>query len=257
MNASEWPTALGADGVGWSIDRAAIIRSVSLTCQPGRVTGLVGPNGSGKSSLLRLLAGLRTPDAGRVLLGERLMTDVERADLARTVAFVDQTASAHEDYTVRQVVELGRAPYVGRWQPLGPDDHDRVETALQTLELTELAQRRWRQLSGGEQQRAHIARALAQDTPVVVLDEPLNHLDIRHQLALLRTLRQLADSGRTVLLSLHDLSMALRWCDDVGVLKHGALTSWGAAATCLTPDVIADVFGVQARVERGVIVYEG
>ena len=241
---------IAGENVRWSVGSRTIVHDVTLSAQPGRLTGLLGPNGSGKSSLLRLLVGLRTPDAGLTTVHGQALGNFAARELARLVAFVDQTPSAHDDYRVRQVVELGRAPHLGRWQGLGEHDQHLVDTAVDTLGLRELANHRWSQLSGGEQQRTHIARALAQDTPVIVLDEPLNHLDIRHQLALLDALKNLATQGRTVLLTCHDLNLAMRWCDEVGVLSEGRLVQFGSPENCLTPALVKRVFGVHASRER-------
>ena len=245
----------------WAVDGRAVVDDVSLRCEGGHLVGLVGPNGSGKSSLLRLVAGLRQPDAGEIRLDGMPASELSPRQIAQRLAFVDQTAWAHEDYGVRQVVSLGRAPYLGRWTSPGATDRALVDAAMEAVEISHLADRRWGGLSGGERQRVHIARALAQDTPLLVLDEPLNHLDIRHQLALLKTLRRLAGDGRTVIVSLHDLNWALQRCDEVGVLRAGRLHRYAPAAECLTAEVISDVFAVPASVhrspgERGHIVFD-
>lgn len=237
------------DDLRWGVGGHEIVRGVSGEARSGEVLGLVGPNGSGKTSLLRLLTGVRTPDAGRVNVEGRDITSFARKELAQHVAFVDQLAHAHDDYTIGQVVELGRAPYLRRFSPLTPHDREVVHHALDIMDLHGLAGKTWATCSGGERQRAHIARAFAQDTPVIVLDEPLNHLDVRHQVGLMAVLRRIAGEGRTVITSLHDLSVALRRCDALLVMADGRLDVAGSPLACLTPETIRQVFGVEATLE--------
>ncbi|MFD8796008.1 ABC transporter ATP-binding protein, partial [Streptomyces vinaceus] len=192
-----------AEKLSWSVAGAAVVREVSADIAPGETVALLGPNGSGKSSLLRCLAGLRTPGAGTVRYDGESVRDWSARRIARHVAFVAQDAGADSDLRVADVVGLGRTPYRDRWR--GPDATDReaVADALERVGLTALAGRSWKALSGGERQRAHIARALAQRPYGLLLDEPTNHLDVKHQLELMELL---AGSGRTVLVALHDLS---------------------------------------------------
>ncbi|WP_405981872.1 ABC transporter ATP-binding protein [Streptomyces sp. NBC_00158] len=233
-----------AEGLSWSVAGTPVVRGVSLDVAPGETVGLLGPNGSGKSSLLRCLAGLRTPDAGTVRYDGECVRDWSARRTARHVAFVGQDAAADSDLTVADVVGLGRTPYRDRWR--GPDARDRavVAAALDRLGLTGLAGRSWRALSGGERQRAHIARALAQQPNGLLLDEPTNHLDVRHQLELMELL---TGTGRTVLVALHDLSLAARYCDRLLLLHHGRLTASGTPAAVLTRERLAAVFEVDAE----------
>ncbi|RSS52215.1 ABC transporter ATP-binding protein [Streptomyces sp. WAC07061] len=233
-----------AEGLSWSVAGTPVVRGVSLDVAPGETVGLLGPNGSGKSSLLRCLAGLRVPDAGTVRYDGACVRDWSARRTARHVAFVGQDAAADSDLTVADVVGLGRTPFRDRWR--GPGAHDRavVAAALERVGLTALAGRSWRALSGGERQRAHIARALAQQPYALLLDEPTNHLDVRHQLELMELL---TGTGRTVLVALHDLSLAARYCDRLLLLHHGRLTASGTPAAVLTRERLAEVFEVDAE----------
>ncbi|RSS32349.1 ABC transporter ATP-binding protein [Streptomyces sp. WAC08241] len=232
-----------AEALSWSVAGTRVVHDVSVDVAPGETVGLLGPNGSGKSSLLRCLAGLRTPDTGTVRYDGVPVRDWSARRIARHVAFVEQDSAADSDLRVADVVGLGRTPFRDRWR--GPDATDRavVAAALDRVGLTALASRSWRALSGGERQRAHIARALAQQPYGLLLDEPTNHLDVRHQLELMELL---TGAGRTVLVALHDLSLAARHCDRLLLLHHGRQVASGTPAEVLTADRLAEVFEVDA-----------
>ncbi|KOX24470.1 histidinol phosphatase [Streptomyces sp. NRRL F-6491] len=229
--------------MSWSVAGTRVVHDVTVDVAPGETVGLLGPNGSGKSSLLRCLAGLRTPDTGTVRYDGVPVRDWSARRIARHVAFVEQDSAADSDLRVADVVGLGRTPFRDRWR--GPDATDRavVAAALDRVGLTALAGRSWKALSGGERQRAHIARALAQQPYGLLLDEPTNHLDVRHQLELMELL---TGAGRTVLVALHDLSLAARYCDRLLLLHHGRPVASGTPAEVLTADRLAEVFEVDA-----------
>ncbi|WP_426367949.1 ABC transporter ATP-binding protein [Streptomyces sp. E-08] len=233
-----------AEDLSWSVAGTPVVRGVCADIAPGETVGLIGPNGSGKSSLLRCLAGLRTPDAGTVRYDGVSVRDWSARRIARRVAFVDQDAGADSDLRVADVVGLGRIPSRDPWR--GPDATDRavVAAALERLGLTALADRSWKALSGGERRRAHIARALAQQPYGLLLDEPTNHLDVTHQLQLMELL---TGTDRTVLVALHDLSLAARYCDRLLLLHHGRLVASGPPAAVLTARRLAEVFEVDAE----------
>ncbi|MFF7851495.1 ABC transporter ATP-binding protein [Streptomyces sp. NPDC007910] len=232
-----------AEVLSWSVAGTRVVHDVTVDVAPGETVGLLGPNGSGKSSLLRCLAGLRTPDTGTVRYDGVPVRDWSARRIARHVAFVEQDSAADSDLRVADVVGLGRTPFRDRWR--GPDTTDRavVAAALDRVGLTALADRSWKALSGGERQRAHIARALAQQPYGLLLDEPTNHLDVRHQLELMELL---TGAGRTVLVALHDLSLAARYCDRLLLLHHGRQVASGTPAEVLTADRLAEVFEVDA-----------
>lgn len=246
--------------VRWTRGGALVVDGVSLHPSPGSTVGLLGPNGSGKSSLLRLLQGASRPDAGDVLLdGAPLHTHGRRA-VARAVAVVTQHAETDADILVRDVVRLARTPHRPLWGGSSADDEAAIDAALERVGLTDKAERLWHTLSGGERQRAQIARALAQEPRELLLDEPTNHLDIRHQLDILALVAALPV---TSVIALHDLNLAATYCDHVVVLSRGAVVAAGHPAEVLTPGLIADVYGVRARVvrdesaQRSTIVFEG
>lgn len=233
---------LAARGLGWSAGARPIVEDVSLTIEPGETFGLVGPNGSGKSTLLRMMAGLIPRTRGTVHLGGRPLSRLSRREVAQRIAFVEQIADTSEALSVRDVVELGRTPWLSALAPFSPSDGMIVDEALQAVGMAGLASRRWATLSGGERQRVQIARALAQRPRVLILDEPTNHLDIHHQLSLLRLVSRLPV---TVVLALHDLNQAMG-CDRLGVMQEGRMVACGRPVEVLTPERLAAIFRVGA-----------
>lgn len=234
-----------ADTVTWSTSGRLIVDGVSLMVEQGETLGLLGPNGAGKSSLLRLLAGLRRPTGGTVLLEGRPLRDLRRRSVARRIAVVEQQANTAVDLTVEEIVGLGRIPHRGIWRGDDGADADAVERAMRQTGTSPLRRRDWRTLSGGEQQRVHIARALAQQPRELLFDEPTNHLDIRHQVELLALIRELPV---TTVVTLHDLSLAGLFCDRLVVLCGGRVAATGTPAEVLTPELIAAVWEVDVRV---------
>ncbi|GHC84070.1 ABC transporter ATP-binding protein [Nocardiopsis terrae] len=220
-----------------------VVTDVSVSVPSGTVLGLLGPNGSGKSTLLRAVSGLAAPSAGRVRFDGTDITALSRRELARHVAVMAQEHSEEFEIPVLDLVLLGRIPH-GRGY--GRDsDHDvtLARQALARVGAAHLENRSFSALSGGERQRVLFARALTQDTPVLVLDEPTNHLDIAHQLELLDRVRA---TDRTVLVALHDLNLAARSCDAIGVLAEGRLISLGTPDEVLHTDLVRSVFGVES-----------
>jgi len=234
-------------GVAWAVAGNAIIEGIDASFESGLFTGLLGPNGSGKTTLLHVLAGLRRPSAGRV---EADGDDVHRLPgrvRARRLALLEQHATTGLDLTVRQVVELGRVPFRGRWPGQGEEGRQQVADAMRLARVGDLAERRWQTLSGGERQRAQLARALAQEPAVLMLDEPTNHLDLGHQIDFLATVRGL---GVTTVAALHDLDLAAAFCDRLVVLQHGRVVAQGTVEEVLTAELVADVYGVDVTVDR-------
>ncbi len=231
--------------LSWAVRGTVIVRGVDAEIRPGETVGLIGPNGSGKSSLLRCVAGLRTPTDGAVRYDGRDIRNWPARRVARHTAFVEQSAVAESDLRLGDVVALGRTPFRGRLRGLGPNDHLVMDAALARVGLADLTNRPWSTLSGGERQRAHLARALAQQPRGILLDEPTNHLDVRHQLALLDLL---AATDQTVLVALHDLTLAARYCDRLLLLHGGLLVAAGPPREVLTAERLRDVFGIDAEV---------
>jgi len=227
---------------------APVLRDVSFAIGAGELVALCGPNGAGKSTLLRLLLGLHAPSAGQVTLAGAPLSTLSRRQIARRAALLPQDAPADVPLSVREAVSLGRLPHLGRLQPETAADADAVARALAATDTTALAERPVTELSGGERHRVHLARALAQEAPLLLLDEPIAGLDIAHQLAAMDLLRVTASEGRSVVVALHDLALAARRCDRVLLLAGGTLAADARPAEVFTRDTLARVFGVEADV---------
>ncbi len=226
-----------------------VLGPLDLELSTGSFVGIVGPNGSGKTTLLRTLTGMLRPSAGEVLLLGRPLADYRALEIARLVGVVPQTFHLDFSFTVEEMVALGgyaRGPLSAR----GPRTTAPVTAALEATGLTSLADRLVTQLSGGERQRALIAQTLAQDTPTLLLDEPLNNLDLNHQLETMQLLRSLHASGRTVVVVLHDLNMAAQYCDELLLLDQGTVAARGTPEEVLDPRLILEIFKARVSVHR-------
>ena len=236
-----------ASGLSFSVKNRRLIKQIDIVSADGGILGLLGPNGCGKTTLLRLLAGLRRPETGVVRLGGTELNVIDRSLLARRLAVVEQGVETHDQVTVRDVVELGRIPFRGRFAGLTEEDLRLIDEALARVSLTALAGQSWHTLSGGEKQRVQLARALAQAPHELLLDEPTNHLDIRHQLELLELLRGL---DVTCIIALHDLNLASRYCDRLVLLQDGSVAAAGSPEEVLTPSRIGAIYGLDVSVDR-------
>ncbi|HVU52621.1 MAG TPA: ABC transporter ATP-binding protein [Polyangia bacterium] len=240
---------LAAEGVTFGYPGREVLRDVSFALSAGELVALCGPNGVGKSTLLRLLIGLHAPRAGRVALGGASLGSLRRREIARRVALLPQESPPDLPLTARETVALGRLPHLGRSEPERPADVAAVEAALAATDTAALAERPMTELSGGERHRVHLARALAQEAPVLLLDEPVAGLDLVHQLQALELLRAtVGGAARAAVVALHDLSLAARYCDRILLLAGGALRADAPPAAVLTPETLAGVFGVRAEV---------
>ncbi|MBM7172577.1 ABC transporter ATP-binding protein [Streptomyces sp. G44] len=236
---------LRIEGLGVVIDGKSLVRDLSLDAGSGEVVGLVGPNGSGKSTALRCVYRALRPATGTVRVGGDDIAGLSMRRSAQLVAAMTQDGAVDLDFTVEEVVALGRAPHQRGNQALSGRERELCERAMERLDIVHLAKRGVLTLSGGERQRVLLARALVQEPRVLVLDEPTNHLDVRHQIEMLSHLR---GAGLTVLVVLHDLNLAAAACDRIGVLSQGCLVASGSPADVLTESLVADVFGVKATV---------
>jgi iron complex transport system ATP-binding protein len=223
-----------------------VLRGLDFVAHPGELTAVIGPNGAGKSTLLRALAGV-VPAAGTIALDGRPMAEWERGALARALAYLPQERTVHWSLSARAVVGLGRLPH----RPLGAGEGARdlaaIDAALAAVDAAHLAGRPVPELSGGERARVLVARALAQEPRALLADEPTAGLDPAHQLTLFRHLAALAASGRAVVVALHDLSLAARFCHSIALIHQGRTLAAGTAQEVLTPAHLAAAYGIAAR----------
>ncbi|WP_254767961.1 heme ABC transporter ATP-binding protein [Salinilacihabitans rarus] len=250
-------TDAGDDALGARIDVEDVVVSfgdvpvldgVSLAVEPGEFVGLIGPNGAGKTTLLRTLSGAVSPAAGRVAVDGVDLHDRSSRASSRLVSVVPQDTTLSFSFDVRSVVEMGRYPHRSRFSGPTPTDRERVDRALERTGTVDLADRPIDAVSGGERQRVLLARALAQDAPIMLLDEPTASLDVNHQVETLELVRDLVDEGRTVVAAIHDLELAARYCDRLVALADGAVLDAGAPASVLTSETLAAAFDATAAV---------
>ncbi|NLA38437.1 MAG: ABC transporter ATP-binding protein [Methanomicrobiales archaeon] len=240
---------LSIEDLSFAYRSHTVLSGVSFVVNAGEVLGLVGPNGCGKTTLIKCVDGMLSPEEGRVTLGGRDLRTMHRREVAREMAYVPQSAGNQTASTVFETVLMGRRPYLN-WT-VSPEDEERVAAALDLLDLGGLAFRKVAELSGGERQRVMIARALVQETGVILLDEPTSNLDIRHQMAVMEVLHGLAEEkGFAVVIALHDLNLAATYCHRLLVLADGSIYSYGVPEEVLTPEMLGNVYGIEAVVKQ-------
>ncbi|BCH30736.1 iron-enterobactin transporter ATP-binding protein [Mesorhizobium sp. L-8-10] len=240
---------LAAKGVAIAYGRSMVVEGLDLAIAPGAFTALIGPNGSGKSTILRALAGLRAPNAGTILLDGRPLSEFSTKEIARRVGVLAQGPAAPEGLTVLDLVRQGRYPHrslFGRWSE---QDDNACAEALALTGMDDLAARPLENLSGGQRQRAWIAMTLAQETGILLLDEPTTFLDLAHQIEMMHLVAELvATRGKTVVAVLHDLNQAARHADHMVMLKAGKIAAAGRPDVVMTAEIVEHVFGVAATI---------
>jgi iron complex transport system ATP-binding protein len=220
-----------------------ILRDVTFSVPRGQILGVIGPNGTGKTTLLRALSGILPLTAGKVSVNGADLHAMREPQRARVVAVVPQARNLPPAFTGWEMVQLGRTPYIGWMGGLSPRDIQRVHKAMERVDSLDLADRRLGDLSGGEQQRLLLARALAQEAPLLLLDEPTTHLDLQHQVNLLHEVRSLAEhDGLTVVMALHDLNLVGRYADCVALISGGGLRALGTPDEVLDPALLSEVY---------------
>ena len=228
----------------------SVLRGVDLRIPKGQLTALIGPNGAGKSTLLMAMARLLEPTSGEILIDERPVVDIRRTAYARLVATLRQSPDFHLRLTVEELVAFGRFPH--SQGALTAADRQAVDEALRFLTLEPLRQRPLNELSGGQRQMAFLAMAIAQQTDYLLLDEPLNNLDIRHAVQIMRALRRLCDmQGRTVVLVVHDINFAASHADHIVAMKDGAIHADGPVDAVITTPVLRALYGLDIAVVQG------
>ena len=236
-----------AEQVEVSYGARKILKEVSINAGEREFVGIIGPNGSGKSTLLKCMYRILKPEKGCIYLDGREMQSMSVRESARKMAVVAQHNYYNFEFYVSEVVLMGRAPHKKALERDNARDYEIVEEALKTVGMWEFRQRSFSTLSGGEQQRVILARALAQQTPCLILDEPTNHLDITHQLQLMKLVKQL---DATIISAIHDLNIAAAFCDKLYALKDGEIVGYGKPEEVLTREFIQEVYEVEAEIAR-------
>ena len=239
-------TGLKVKGVSVAIEEHQILDNVSLNLEPGQLVGLIGPNGAGKSTLLKAILGLIPCQQGEILLAGQDIEQWSLKERAQKISYAAQGAPVHWPLTVEHMVSLGRIPHLGPWQKIGEEDHAAIQKAMELTDSLHLAQRITSTLSGGERACAMLARAIVGNTPYLLADEPVASLDPFHQIQVMEILKDLSTQGHGVLIVLHDLSLAQRYCDRLFLLHQGKLMASGATAEVLSDENLEAAYHIRA-----------
>lgn len=228
-------------------ENAPVLQDVSCTFETGEFLGILGPNGAGKTTLLKILAGFLSPQSGSVEYQGKNVSHLSIKERSRLIAYVAQSEEIFLPYTVRQIVLMGRAPYLGLMGFESAKDQEIVTEAMELTDVKKFENRLIHDLSGGEQQRVFLARALAQQTPFLLLDEPTSHLDLHHQIQFFKLLKQLKT---TIIMTLHDLNLASLFTDRCLILKNGSSMALGSPTNIFTSQLLSEVYECSLKVEH-------
>ncbi|MFJ4171511.1 ABC transporter ATP-binding protein [Paenarthrobacter sp. NPDC089714] len=243
------PATLSAAGLTLGYDGRIISENLDVSIPPLSFTAIIGPNACGKSTLLRALSRLLTPTSGRVMLDGKQIQKYSTREVARQLGLLPQTSTAPDGITVMDLVARGRFPHQSMLKQWSPEDEAAVTKAMDATDITHLADRHINELSGGQRQRVWLALVLAQESPIMLLDEPTTYLDISHQLEILNLCRELHRSGRYTLVAvLHDLNLAFRYADHLIAMKDGVKVAEGSPSDIVTADLVREVFGLESLV---------
>ena len=238
---------LDVNNIHFSIDNKKILESITARFEPRMIHGIIGPNGSGKSTLLKNICRIWEPQSGSILIHGTDYTKIPRNELSTLVTLVPQNATIGFPISVFDIVAMGRNPHLGRFEGMRQNDRDIIERALQQTNIYELKDRNINELSGGEGQLAIIARALATEASLILLDEPTSELDVKHTLEILNILQGFKEQGKTILVSIHDLNLARKFCDTISILSCGKLFYSGTPENAFAAEIIKQVFDVHIR----------
>ena len=236
-----------ANNIHVAFDSTEILKDISIKADSGEIVGIIGPNGSGKSTFLKCIYRVLKPNEGTIWLDEEVMSTMRVKETASKLAVVAQHNQYSFDFTVEDIVLMGRSPYKRALENDNEEDYRIVQEVLKLVEMSDFRDRSFATLSGGEQQRIILARALAQQAQCLVLDEPTNHLDITHQLQTMQIVRKL---GITIIAAFHDLNIAAAYCDKLYVLRDGEVVRYGTPQEILTPTTIREIYDVEVEVVR-------
>jgi iron complex transport system ATP-binding protein len=242
---------LSVEHVSLRLNGAQILEDVSFTLHKGKILGLIGPNGAGKTSLLRAINGSVQLEHGKIVFKKQVISNLSAQERARLIATVSQNRTIPAGFPVRQIVSMGRTPYLNWFGKITPKDNRIIDNAMQQTNVKKLANTLAEELSGGEQQRVILARAFAQNSALLLLDEPTTHLDIHYQMEFLDLLLEHVKEKKTsVIIALHDLNQALRFCDEILLLSQGRIFASGKPKNVLTEKKLSEVYQYPIRIRH-------
>lgn len=236
---------LQVENLTFDIGKTRILKGINFDVEENSFVGVIGPNGSGKSTMLKSIYGVNKPSGGQILFEGQNLLQMDGKDRAKKIAVLAQESSGQFDFTVQQVVEMGRYPHKNALENYSKYDLDLVDEVLKKMKLEDYRERSFNTLSGGEKQRVLISRLLVQESKFIILDEPTNHLDIGHQIEIMNVIKNM---GVTVLAAIHDMNMAAIYCDKLVIMKKGEVITQGSVEETLTAEMLRDLFNVNAEI---------
>ncbi len=236
--------------INFSYNGKKILKNIDFNVENGKILSILGPNGSGKTTLLKVIAGILKPDIGEVIVNGKNFLKMQRREMAKLIAYVPQNFEPGFDFTVFDIVSMGRFPHKALLETLDDVDYEKIEWALKVTGLEDLKMKSIREISGGERQRTIIAMALAQDAQIILMDEPTSNLDIRYQLNMLELIKNMVKEGRTIILTMHDVNLSIRYSDEVIVLSEGEIYSKGKPDDIIDEKTIENVYGIKTKILR-------
>lgn len=238
---------LKLNDIRFSIENKTILDGISVNFEPGKIHGIIGPNGSGKSTMLKNICRIWEPQAGTIFINTKDYRSIPRKELSKIVTLVPQQTNVSFPIPVYDIVAMGRNPHLGRFEGLKKTDQEIIDRALKQTNIYELKDRNINELSGGESQLSIIARAFATEAALILLDEPTSELDIKHTLAIISILYTLKEQGKTILVTMHDLNLARKFCDTISIIHRGKMFFTGSPEQAFSEDNIRQVFEVNVR----------
>src|SRR5690625_3539888 len=236
-------------GVSKAYNRKSVIQNATLSIPKGKITSFIGPNGAGKSTLISMISRLIAKDEGIILIDGQDITEIKDSELAKKISILKQSNSMNVKLTVRELITFGRFPYSKG--NLKKEDWEKVEEAIAHMELEDIQHKFLDELSGGQRQRAYIAMVLAQDTEYILLDEPLNNLDMRHATQIMKTLRRLVDElGKTIVIVIHDINFASCYSDEIVAIKDGKIVKQGPTCDVIDQCVLKDIYDMDIDIKE-------
>jgi len=244
-------TIINCSNLGFSYNGTEVLNGITLSITPGKMVGILGANGAGKSTLLKILCGVLKPKSGEALFNNKALSKMDRREIAKGIAYIPQDPMFAFPFTVNEVVLMGRAPYIGRFEFEREQDKEVAERAMETVGIIHLKNRLISEVSAGERQLASIARGLVQEPEIMILDEPATYLDVRHRTEIMNILKELKEEkGISIIAATHDIFSSLFYFDEIMILKDGNVLAHGKADQIINNEILSTAYGIEVIVRK-------
>jgi len=244
-------TIINCSDIGFSYNGTTVLNGINLSIEPGKMLGILGANGAGKSTLLKILCGVLKPKNGKAVFSDQELSKMDRREIAKGIAYIPQDPMFAFPFTVREVVLMGRAPYIGRFEFEREGDNEIAVNALETVGISHLKNRLINEVSSGERQLASIARGLVQEPDIMILDEPATYLDVKHRTEIMNILKQLKEKkGISIIAATHDIFSSLFYFDEIIILKDGKILAEGRTDQIINSEILSLAYGIEVVVKK-------